>query len=390
LISASDFDTVNNIISKHCIIKKILSQDTHDSLDIIDILKIKRKNDHIGNGPFFSILPGFGYALSTGFSGNTTTNLAFYFDTSHNHLSTIYSNYNYSDHNQFWMIHNLNIFLFKEKINFTSDWEYYSFPTYDFGLGGNTTPSDAFQINYNYIRLYQNIFYEIGENLYTGSGYMLDYHWNISEIPNQNMKITDFDKYGRYVSSVSSGISMSIEFDNRTNSINPQQGAYINIRYRDNLKMLGSDNNWQQLLIDTRKYLKFPEESKNILSFWNYNTFTLFGNPPYLDLPSIGWDEYANTGRGYVQGRFRGKNLVDFETEYRLPLTRNGLLGAVIFGDVETLSEKISSNYSSPIPGGGFGLRIKINKKSNTNVAIDYGFGKEGSHGFFFNLGEVF
>ena len=31
-----------------------------------------------------------------------------------------------------------------------------------------------------------------------------------------------------------------------------------------------------------------------------------------------------------------------------------------------------------------------MNKFSNTNLAIDYGFGVNGSHGLFFNLGEVF
>ena len=38
----------------------------------------------------------------------------------------------------------------------------------------------------------------------------------------------------------------------------------------------------------------------------------------------------------------------------------------------------------------GFGIRIKVNKVSNTNIAIDYGFGLDGSHGFFVNLGELF
>jgi len=41
-------------------------------------------------------------------------------------------------------------------------------------------------------------------------------------------------------------------------------------------------------------------------------------------------------------------------------------------------------------PGYGAGLRIKLNKFSRTNVAIDYGFGAGGSRGFFVNLGEVF
>jgi hypothetical protein len=42
--------------------------------------------------------------------------------------------------------------------------------------------------------------------------------------------------------------------------------------------------------------------------------------------------------------------------------------------------------------GGGFrvGTRLKLNKKSRTNIAFDVGVGKEGSHGFYFRLIEAF
>jgi hypothetical protein len=42
------------------------------------------------------------------------------------------------------------------------------------------------------------------------------------------------------------------------------------------------------------------------------------------------------------------------------------------------------------LPGYGAGIRIKLSKHSNTNVAIDYGIGQGGSRGIFMNLGEVF
>jgi hypothetical protein len=38
----------------------------------------------------------------------------------------------------------------------------------------------------------------------------------------------------------------------------------------------------------------------------------------------------------------------------------------------------------------GVGLRIKVNKQSGANIAVDYGFGADGSHGLFVNIGEVF
>lgn len=35
-------------------------------------------------------------------------------------------------------------------------------------------------------------------------------------------------------------------------------------------------------------------------------------------------------------------------------------------------------------------MRIKIVKHYGAHLCIDYGFGKDGSRGFFVNLGEVF
>jgi hypothetical protein len=61
-----------------------------------------------------------------------------------------------------------------------------------------------------------------------------------------------------------------------------------------------------------------------------------------LLLPSTGWDDQFNTGRGYIQGRFRGKNMVKLEGEYRYRITRNGLIGGVVFANVENFSADLS------------------------------------------------
>ena len=153
---------------------------------------------------------------------------------------------------------------------------------------------------------------------------------------------------------------------------------------------MGSDANWQSLLLEFRSYIKFPDNSRNILAFWSYNWFTLGGNPPYLLLPSTGWDEFSNTGRGYIQGRFRSLNMIDQEAEYRFTISRNGLFGAVVFANAETFSDVVTGKYEVISPGAGLGIRIMLNKFSRTNIALDYAWGTMGSSGFFVNLGEVF
>ncbi len=57
---------------------------------------------------------------------------------------------------------------------------------------------------------------------------------------------------------------------------------------------------------------------------------------------------------------------------------------------MQSVSEQQGKPLQSILPGYGAGIRIKLNKHSNTNVAIDYGIGQGGSRGIFMNLGEVF
>jgi hypothetical protein len=126
-----------------------------------------------------------------------------------------------------------------------------------------------------------------------------------------------------------------------------------------------------------------------MLAFWGLTWLTM-GRPPYLDLPAIGWDYNNRSGRGYAQGRIRAQDLVYGEAEYRVTLSRDGLLGAVAFFNLTSASDSLTGSLQTPDPGGGVGIRIKLNKHSRTNIGIDFGFGVEGSNGVFFGTGEAF
>ncbi len=364
--------------------------------DVVDILqggfKTHLRKDTVSvnsKGPFISILPVVGYSLQSGLTGAIVTNTSFYTDDKKSRFSNLLVNGYYSQFHQYWFTANSSIFLEKLKLHMVGDSRYYNFPTETYGLGTNSTLNDALDIKYSYLRISQIVFRELTPNIFAGAGYDLDYHWNISSDTIIGKALTDLRKYQKGPRSISSGISINLLYDSRKNSVNPQGGSYACIQYRPNLSLLGSDTNWQSLLIDLRHYIKFPSSSRNILSFWNYYNFTLNGTPPYLDTPSVGWDAFSNTGRGYVPGRYTGKNFIYLESEYRFAITQDGLLGGVIFGNAENIYQKWSDSHAI-IPGGGLGIRIKMNKFSNTNLAIDYGFGVGGSHGLFFNLGEVF
>ncbi|MEY3421939.1 MAG: hypothetical protein RIR48_2239, partial [Bacteroidota bacterium] len=154
------------------------------------------------------------------------------------------------------------------------------------------------------------------------------------------------------------------------------------------LTFLGSDYALQSITMDLRKYI--PLFRKNMLAFWSYNVLTLSGKAPYLDIPYTASDRNSNTGRGFIQGRFRGEKLFFAESEYRFGITENGFIGGVVFANMLSVAEPLQKGLQQIRTGYGAGIRIKLNKHSNTNVAIDYAFGEGGSQGIFMNLGEVF
>ena len=82
--------------------------------------------------------------------------------------------------------------------------------------------------------------------------------------------------------------------------------------------------------------------------------------------------------------------MVYLEGEYRAGITANGLLGGVAFVNGQSFSGSLGGPLQAVQVGYGVGLRLKLNKRSGTNVSIDYGFGSHGSNGLFINLGEMF
>lgn len=338
----------------------------------------------------FSVIPAIGYSLTTGFAIDVTSNAAFYTSKSHDeNLSAIVSSIAFDTKSQKFLISRSEIWGDHNDYKFVSDVRAEEYPIATYGLGTNTTLNKTDQLNYNYIRFYGTLYRTLLPNFYVGAGYNIDYHYNIKQAGNRDNTVSDFTKYGFSTQSTSSGINLDVLFDNRKNPINSLNGAYANLIFRQNSSILGSNSNWRSLMLDLRKYYKLSANSNNVLAFWSIIQVSSAGTP-YLDLPATGMDMYNNSGRGYAQGRFRGRDMLYLESEYRFGITHNGLLGGVAFINGQSLTDYPDNQFPKIAPAIGTGIRIKANKHSNSNICIDYGYGIDHSHGFFVNLGEVF
>ncbi len=341
---------------------------------------------------YATILPAAGYSSATHLAVALNSQVSFNTDTAATQKgSSISSSLTYTQLKQFLFPIAADIFSKKNKFNYIIDYRFLKYPTATYGIGARTKESAIDSLNYNYIKLHQSILKKIYKELYAGIGFYYDYFWNIAELSPRPGVITSFQKYtGGASKETASGIAFRVLYDSRINQVNPTNGLFANVIARPNFTFLGSDANWTSLQIDFRKYLHLFG-SKNTLALWTYDWFTLGNNKaPYLLLPSTGWDDQYNTGRGYAQGRFRAKDMVYAEAEYRFQITHNGLLGGVVFANIESFSKSVGTQLNVIAPAVGTGLRIKFNKHSDSNLCIDFGFGQNGSYGLYLNLGEVF
>lgn len=377
-----------------------LIADTTKKVDIIDVVKskfefspktIKRSP---GKKVYFSLLPVSSSVPGGGKALITSTAAGFYLG---NRKNTFLSNVTFSPYlnfkGRYALTFRSNVYTSENIWNIQGDTRFSLYPEYTWGTKTNNRQNQKVLVNYKYIRFYQTLLRRIEPYFLAGIGYNLDYHININTV-NDPIGLTEFTGYSYGTeagkNSLSSGLTLNILYDSRNNSVNPLPGAYANLIYRTNPAILGNGSNtWKSLYLDVRKYISYPDRKRKVVALWSYVWTALSNNVPYLDLPGIGWDSYQRSGRGIDQNRYRGKTMWYAEGEYRRDITVNGLIGYVVFANLNTITGPGNNRYSGPHAALGGGLRLKFNKRSNTNIAIDYGFSK-GNSGIYFNLGEAF
>jgi len=376
--------------------------DTVEQKDLIDIarslVKIKTVRPDSADKKkkfYFSIFPVSTSMQGPGKALITSTTAGFYMGPrATTNLSSISFAPYFNFKGRYGLPIHSNVCLNNNTWNIQGDTRFLIYQQYTRGLWGNQPESDSFLLNYKYIRFYQSALKRITSYFFAGIGYDLDYYIDLDINPTDANSFTKFKgyKYGITAdqNSFSSGPTLNLLFDTRNNSLNPAPGIYANIIYRYNGVAFGSNNNWQSLYIDLRKYISITHGGlKNILAFWSYYWTSLTPGTPYLNLPSIGMDPNQRSGRGIEQSRYRGQRLFYFESEFRRDITYNGLLGFVVFTNINSASQPNTNRFIYWHPAAGTGLRIKFNKKSDTNLCIDYGFSKNYS-AVQVSLGEAF
>jgi len=280
-------------------------------------------------------------------------------------------------------------------------------PDYGLGIGQASSGSEADQVLANpgrkgralhsqFYNIREKVYKEIDKGLFLGAGASFDIRRKIED----TKSTTDLTPYNIYSDRhgfardhyAANGLLFNLQYTTRDNQNRAYRGIYVDAGFRINQSWMGSSKNAVQFTTDFRKYFSLSETNpEHVVAFWNWGSYLISGNIPYLELPGTGKDPGFRSGRGYVVQYFKGTQYNYSEVEYRFPILRNKFLSGVAFANLQTTNDESGIKiFQVWQPGYGGGLRVLFNKATRTNLCLDYAFGRYGSKGFFLGLNEAF
>jgi len=366
------------------------------------------------------LIPIIGSNPATGFMYGIGGQYAFKLGQADTRYSLLSGSAQLTTKNQKIFLLKNNVYTKNNNIFFTGDWRFLVFSQSTYGLGTNapeggildyqynlsgletSIDSLAQPLEFNFVRLYQSASFKIKKTFYIGVGYFLDYYFKIEDeklrLNPGDTIITSHYAYSKHYGFneskyYSSALNVNLISDTRDNMINPYKGHFLMISWRGSMEWLGNKNNASFFSVEWRSFHPLSTRNpRHLMAFWLLGNFSPEGEFPYLILPATAYDQRSRSARGYTQGRFRGNNLLYGEAEYRFPISQcSGLWGGVLFVNATTANNPAQSLglFESVKPGYGVGLRLMVDKKTRTNLAIDFGFGDKSS-GFYLAASETF
>jgi len=333
--------------------------------------------------PKFGALPSAFYSPETrlGFGGFIYT----YFNTNKSSLinkkSNAQSYLSYTVNKQFSFENDYQVWFKNNKFYLTGGVDYSRFPEFFYGISNNSKESDKIMISFDIIKLRSKNLVQLEKNLYGGLYYQYERLYNLdTKLKDPTTSMCELIPGGSGYTA--SGIGPILIYDKRDNPLNPANGAYVetSLQYFD--KPIGSAYKFTSFVFDARKYNTLFKKL-----IWNGNAYFFInkGEVPYRMLATIGGARFL---RGYYRGRFRDNNMIVLQQEFRMPVYR--WFGVAVFGGVGSVAKELKDFPKNQIHYDyGVGLRIKINKKENTNLRLDYGVTKD-THGIYLIFAEAF
>jgi len=255
------------------------------------------------------------------------------------------------------------------------------FPDKFWGLGNNTKDNQEESYSFRQAYLYLHLKRKLAPHFFAGIVYEAQKVWDINYLQGGLLDQAAIPGINGYFIS---GLGTSLSYDSRNNAFAPDKGLYMQFFWNHFDRTWGSDFNYNNWVADCRTYLKLGDKSTLALQYLSFST-----NGAEIPLRSLAAFGGAAKMRGYYEGRFRDKQQMFFQGEYRFPVYK--FLQAVVFGGLGSVASKWKEYAIDNIKySAGGGLRFVLSKQEKLSLRLDYGIGQGTNRGFYVQLGEAF
>jgi len=287
----------------------------------------------------------------------------------------------YTVKKQFIAALNGSTYFTNEKYILNYQVSYSSFPDKFWGLGQNAPDSNEEAYSYRQYYIYIHLLRKLGNNFFAGGLFELQHVGHINYISGG---LFDKEQVAGRKGYLISGLGGSITYDNRKDAFAPDQGNFIQFYFNHFDRIFGSDYNYTNLVIDARKFFRVYKEQ--VLAIQAYSFSNIGDSVPVRSLATFGG---SSSMRGFYDGRYRDKNQLVFQAEYRMPVIKR--VGVVLFGSFGDIGHTLFDySFNNLKYAYGAGLRFALTKKEKLNLRLDYGIGQHHNDGLYFQLGEAF
>lgn len=270
-----------------------------------------------------------------------------------------------------------NNFFPKERFRLDYRLYIYTFPTNFWGMGYENGDNDDNETSYRRLRFdaMARFLFRIAPKTYIGP--IVNFQFvKANSIEDKGLHL--FQGQDLLIRSLTTGFSFT--YDTRDFILNASRGWFIQLDQTFTPRFLGNEYCFSSTDLTVSSYRNVW---KGGILAGEWHSKFIYGNPAWCLMSEVG---STSRMRGYFEGRYRDKNIMEFQLELRQHLwKRNGI--AVWAGMAQVFPEVDALRWKRILPNAGIGYRWEF--KNRVNVRIDYGFTKNGG-GFMFNINEAF
>lgn len=345
-----------------------------DSIPTDSIQQVKRNR--------FYGFPVFFYTPETRFGAGGAGIYAFRFPSDSNNARPSRINFGFAvtQERQLLIYFPFQLFPKNGLYNMYGEIGWYRYNFFFFGTGNNQRADFRERYAVDFPRIRINILRRIKPGLYAGIRWWFEDHQLSKFEPGQQLisGVVPGSRGGRVT-----GPGVVVNYDNRDNVFYPSKGVLLELAAQTFQKSLGSEYVYSRYLIDAATYRRITKTS--ILAV-NAIADINVGEPPFFLMAAMGGTKRM---RGFYEGRFRDKQLVLLQTEWRQKIWKR--FGAVAFVGAGIVSDKLNHfGIANTRFTYGAGIRFTLDKKELINIRLDYGRGSLNSSGFYLTIGEAF